>query len=174
MEKKGVKMHIRHNAVSNNAKTEKQWNRLGYKIKENVEGVSAWSNAYCVVSAVYYEPYEVELMNEEDRIQYKAYLKEKRAIYEKERKRRQEHIKHMTEKRDNYGTACQWLNKGYVVKEHAKGIWGSLLQQEDEHYFSGDYIYYHIDDVENNPTKAKELADNFPHGHDYDGRAWWL
>jgi len=82
-------MHIKYNTVSANAKTEIQWNKRGYKVKENVSGTCAWSNAYCVVMAVYYEPDEVEPMTEQDIEEYKAEQKEKRkqakANREKER-----------------------------------------------------------------------------------------
>lgn len=166
-------MHIRDNAVSANAKTEKQWNKIGYKVKEDVNGTCAWSNAYCVVMSVYFEPNEVEPMNEADIAKYKAYLKEKRAIYNKERKKKLEHMKYMEQKRSEYYTACQWLNLGYVVKEHAKAVLGEELQSKDECYFGSNYYYYHINDVENNPTRAKELSESFPQGYDYDGRAWW-
>lgn len=170
-------MKIKYNAVSANAKTEIQWNKLGYKVKENVSGTCAWSNAYCVVMAVYYEPDEVEEMTYEDKLLYKLYLKEKKERNEQERKEEREriekHHEYMEQMREDYNTACQWLELGYVVKAGSKPTLGKELQDEDECYFGSNYYYYHRNDVENNPTRAKELSENFPEGCYYDGRAWW-
>lgn len=170
-------MHIRYNAVSADAKTEIQWNKRGYKVKENASGTCAWSNARCVVKAFYYEPDEVEAMTDEDKLLYKGYLKEKRERNEQKRKEEREHIEkhheYMEQKRDDYHTACQWLELGYVVKAHSEPILGKELQSEDECYFGSNYYYYHRNDVENKPKRAKELSENFPEDCNYNGWVWW-
>ena len=78
----------------------------------------------------------------------------------------------MLQKRNEYNTACQWLAKGYVVKSGSSATIGSELQNKDENYFSDNYYYYNVKDVERNDTLASELLNNFD-CNNYDGCIWW-
>ena len=169
-------MHIKENAVSAMAMSETQWNAKHYKLKDNAVGVDAWTNRYCSHIATYYEPSEVEPMNTDEIEKYKQAVKQQRqdraVRMAHEKAVRQAHEDYMLQKRNEYNTACQWLAKGYVVKSGSSATIGSELQNKDENYFSDNYYYYNVKDVERNDTLASELLNNFD-CNNYDGCIWW-
>lgn len=161
-------MHVRTTVVSCLAKTEIQWNKKHYKIKDNVVGTPAYTNRYCYNVAVYYEPNQVEPMNQNEIAIYKTNMKRAKETAIKEERHR-----NMLQLRKDYNTACQWLELGYVVKHDAEAVLGSKLQRNEESYFSSNYYYYNVKDTEKNETLAEEYKKSFNCDSNYDGQIWW-
>ncbi len=172
-------MHIRYSVVSDKAKTLRQWMKIGFKPKEGVEGVEAWSNCHFNGSFIYYEPDDVESMpydewqdyKQKERLEAKVRALQRKQQEEQElvmyRLRREE----MEPIREQNCTACQWLYQGYVVKPSADGYYGGHFQRKDEHFFSPDYYYYNIEDCIKDEKLAEQLLKSVP--TEYDGHIWW-
>lgn len=72
-------------------KTEVQWNKLNYKLKEGAKGIELWTNRYCGQIATYYNENEVEKMTEEDTQKYKQQQREINKIRRREYEERKEY-----------------------------------------------------------------------------------
>lgn len=162
------------------SKTERQWNDLGYKLKKDAKGEVMWSNCNFNGTFTYYMPNEVRKMTEKQFEKYKEEQRIKRN--EAARECRKERIKwkkfydRKKEEADQYKTACQFLKMDRVVRPGTKGRRGSdfrVRHNGDDYCFgkSSDYYYYHIDDTDEDPERAKELLEIFP--EKYDGHIWW-
>lgn len=172
--KEDDKMHIKKNIVSENAKTELQWNRLGYKVKKNTSGIEAWSNCYCGASYFYYESDEVELMTDDDKKKFKDKEKEKRKRSLQEKLEREKRIEQRLEYLRKWKTAVQWLLEGFVPFPSARWVTGEELNGNNFSCKGSNYYYCYIDDVTEDKEKAQKLLDKYDNENDtYDGRAWW-
>ena len=49
-----------HNNYLDKSKTARQWAKEGFLPKEGAVGVTMWSNQYCHLQCIYYEPDQVE------------------------------------------------------------------------------------------------------------------
>lgn len=167
-------MHIRYNAVSDNAKTEIQWNKLGYKVKPN-SGTLAWSNGYCAVMAYYYEEDEVEPMTEDEIREYKQKLRLQRKIAKEKREKREKEKQEFYEYLDKWKTSVQWLTNGYVPNKNAKWELGEELNHGSCAKGS-NYYYCYINDVTKDEEKAKEILETYDKTFEnggYNGLSWW-
>lgn len=167
-------MHIKKNIVSENAKTERQWNLMGYKPKETASGVVAWSNCYCNVNCYYYEPDEVEKMTDDDKKKFKDKEKEKRKRSLQEKLERENRIKQRLGYLSKWKTAVQWLLEGYIPLPSARWVLGEELNGNNFSCKGSNYYYCYIDDVIENKEKAQELLDKYDNENGmYDGHPWW-
>lgn len=169
-------MHIKNTVVTDKAKTFFQWAKLGMKPKEGVEGVEAWSNGYCVCSAYYYEPNEVEPMTDQEKAEFKAEEKKKRDIAKQNREEKQRRIEQHCKIMENWRTAVQWLTMGYVPNQSANWELGEDLNGKDYCSKGSSYYYCHIKDVAKDEEKAKEILETYNKAFEncnYDGRSWW-
>ena len=139
--------------------TEKQWNKKGYVLKENAEGILGWQSCYYNYKVLRYTENEVEYKPEEAKalvkaLQHQYYLSHKRNIerWEREMKRRDELHK-------IHRTYYQWLVAGKIA-DSAPCIPGELLNKyyriDGGGCFGSSYNYYHVDDVRDPETEEEK------------------
>ena len=173
-------MKTRRTAVSDDAKTEKQWAKLGMKPKKNENGTRCWSNGFCNQAFTYFEPEQVEKMTGEEIADFKDIAKEQRRKQKQAQKEKQEEFERMCEENNElhevYHTAFQWLELDRIVIDSNLGTIGRLLNSSRRGGgFADDYLYYHISNTIEDKEKATELQGTFPQGTDffYRGQPWW-
>lgn len=140
-----------------NFKTEKQWQKAGYKLTKNAKGIELWTNRFCEHTAYFYSPDEVEKMTDIDKIACKAAQKEnklKKIIaelktelkateqsYDKTWSAHQRLLEHEQCRMFASGaTAWQWL---YYVKRKVKKSAVPFKKHSDNPYY-----YYAAADTE--------------------------
>ena len=151
-------------------RTEKQWNNLGYKVIPGATGELRWNNRYCTFKTYYFNESQVLKMSNEE---FKAYKKEKNHqayIKSKERKIKEQKLYELD---NNFKTCYQWLESGYIVKSNQLPVRGQYLINHYDLNKGSDYYYYKLDQVEYNPSKAKEIMNNVVCPNNYDGRKYY-
>lgn len=150
--------------------TEKQWNNLGYKVIPGAPGELRWNNRYCTFKTYFFNESQVLKMSNEE---FNAYKKEKNHqayIKAKERKLKEERLQQLDNK---YKTSFQWLESGYIIKDGQEPEKGEYLSYKYKLNKASNYFYYKSDQVEYNPTKAKEILSNNRFPNNYDGRKYY-
>lgn len=150
--------------------TLKQWNDKGYKLKKNAKGVLDWNNCYYRYKVMRYSENEVKQMTDEEFKIYKKQKNHEAYLRAKENKIKKARIEYIY---DNYKTSYQWLNLGYIILENQKPKIGSDLMRCYGINKASDYYYYFVDQVEYDPTKAKDILDNHQCPINYDGFKYW-
>lgn len=127
-------------------KTEKQWAKIGFKIKDNATGVELWQNQFCNSTFIYYSENEVVKMSDSE---FELYKKERnKENYERYKIRKKE--KEEEEKREAYLrayntllTSWQWLYHCHrEILENAEPILNDC----------NDFYYYR-------KTETKEISE---------------
>ena len=138
-------------------KTERQWNLLGYAVKEGAEGVKMWANHNRHGSPVTYYS-ESEVVEDDRPLKLIKAQKKAKAEFNRERKRALR----------EWHTRGEWLEQGRIVDPDADTFYGQELNDiwfirnvtpgsaESGKNFMPyskftakiDCIYYHVDDTE--------------------------
>ena len=182
----------KHEFPPDGAKTEKQWNDAGYKVKKNENGQECWTNRNCGATAIYYNNSQVEEMSEIEKLNYKHKIN-----LEKQRKRIDiaiEDAKREIEEKA-YSKGCR-RGEIYAIKEHLYKTAREWLMREEsrkvkdiitQKICSGDkefdedygFYYYHVLDTEpcsdEEANKLLNLWDDkvLVECKRYKGLVWW-
>lgn len=127
-------------------KTELQWLKEGYILKDEARGEVTWNNRFCKYRVRRYSIIEV-VKNE---MEAKELLKLLRKHYHLNRIYKKLHLEKIDKYREEWNTPYQW--KEYYqreIKQGAKGKLGEELNKELEPCceFGSSYYYYHISDT---------------------------
>ncbi len=174
------------------ARTEKQWERAGFKIKKSQrwKGRRCWTNGFCDTIATYYTRDQVQQMTDAERarirdtkriekIKREAYKQgfddgEQKADREIDAAFRRGRIDAL--KSEVYGTAREWLHRGRIVIDKPKR---PLVAGDREFCEEWGFYYYHVlDTKEGEPEMIARYLREWDinvleHGQPYKGRKWW-